>query len=61
MEQAVLSGTITFDAEEQSDGMSVRFSAPPNLGLGMLARARYELDALEKQVHAELAKKPRGK
>jgi hypothetical protein len=58
MEEQVL--MIKVSSVEYDDKLSVRCTASPNLALGMIARARHELDGMEKQIYAELNKKKSG-
>jgi len=39
-----------------NDNLSLRCTASANLALGMIARARHELDAIERKIYADLAK-----
>ena len=58
MEEQVL--MIKVSSVDYDDKLSVRCTASPNLALGMIARARHELDGMEKQIYAELNKKKGG-
>lgn len=55
MEEQVLIMMISH--VDNNDKLSVQCTASANLALGMIARARHELDRMEKQIYAELSKK----
>ena len=58
MEEQVL--LIKISHVDGNDKLAVQCTASATLALGMIARARYELDGMEKQVYAELNKKKGG-
>lgn len=58
MEEQVL--LIKVSHVDDNDKLSVQCTASANLALGMIARARHELDGMEKQIYAELSKKKSG-
>jgi len=44
-----------------NDNLDVKLSSSANLGLGMIARARFELSNLENQIYKDLENKKRSK
>jgi hypothetical protein len=44
--------------EGDSDALRVTLKGTPNQALGFIARARFELDKMERGIHAQLTKEP---
>lgn len=51
---------IIISHDNDNDNLEVSMSASANLALGMIARARFELNKLEIAIHNDLTKKQGG-